>query len=95
MYNIDNNILEFSCILSIVYTRIFVYNSTRKQEMTSPIQKNLVSQVLQSPINPTRTRRATERREVALMYSDYGFVLEGIEYATESEAREALAEMQA
>lgn len=29
------------------------------------------------------------------MYSDYGFVMEGIEYATESEAREALAEMQA
>ena len=27
--------------------------------------------------------------------SDYGFILEGIEYATESEAREALAEMQA
>lgn len=31
----------------------------------------------------------------ALMYSEYGFVLNGIEYATESEAREALAEMQA
>jgi hypothetical protein len=29
------------------------------------------------------------------MYSDYGFILEWIEYATESEAREALAEMQA
>lgn len=29
------------------------------------------------------------------MYSDYGFILEGIEYATEAEAREALVEMQA
>lgn len=29
------------------------------------------------------------------MYSDYGFVLNGIEYATEAEARKALAEMQA
>ena len=29
------------------------------------------------------------------MYSEYGFVLNGIEYATEAEAREALAEMQA
>lgn len=29
------------------------------------------------------------------MYSDYGFILDGVEYATESEALEALAEMQA
>ena len=36
-----------------------------------------------------------EKKGGALMYSDYGFVMEGIEYATESEAREALAEMQA
>ena len=25
------------------------------------------------------------------MYSEYGFILDGVEYATESEAREALA----
>jgi hypothetical protein len=36
-----------------------------------------------------------EKKGGALMYSDYGFILEGIEYATEAEAREALAEMQA
>lgn len=81
-------------ILRIAYSLVLVYNAYCKQEMTSPIQ-NLVSQFLQSPINSTRTRRATERREVALMYSDYGFIMEGIEYATESEAREALVEMQA
>lgn len=29
------------------------------------------------------------------MYSDYGFILDGVEYATESEALEALAEERA
>jgi hypothetical protein len=29
------------------------------------------------------------------MYSEYGFILDGVEYATESEAREALADERA
>ncbi len=29
------------------------------------------------------------------MYSDYGFILDGVEYATEAEALEALAEARA
>lgn len=93
MYNIDNNILEFSCILSIVYTRIFVYNVYCKDEITSHL-KSLESQNLQSPIKPTCPTH-DGRKGGGAMYSEYGFVLNGIEYATEAEAREALAEMQA
>lgn len=86
--------LRYLFILRIDNNPLSEYNPNCKQEIASPIQKHCISS-LQSPINSTRTRRATKRREVALMYSDYGFILEGIEYATESEAREALAEMQA
>lgn len=94
MYNIDNNILEFSCILSIVYTRIFVYNSTRKQEITSPIQKPCISILTVSNQFDAHATRDGKKGGGA-MYSEYGFILDGVEYATESEAREALAEMQA
>lgn len=80
-------------ILRIAYNLVLVYNAYCKQEMTSPIQKPCISS-LQSPIKPTCPTR-DGKKGGALMYSDYGFILEGIEYATESEAREALAEMQA
>nr|DAJ99388.1 MAG TPA: hypothetical protein [Caudoviricetes sp.] len=56
--------------------------------------KNLVSQVLQSPIKPTCPTRDGKKGGGA-MYSEYGFILDGVEYATESEAREALADERA
>ena len=52
--------------------------------------KNLVSQVCS--LQSIRRARDARRKEGRCAYV---FILEGIEYATESEAREALAEMQA
>lgn len=81
-------------MLRIAYSLVLVYNAYCKQEMTSPIQKSCISSFTvsnQADVHATHDGK----KGGALMYSDYGFILEGIEYATESEAREALAEMQA
>lgn len=89
-----NNVVKILFMLRIAYSLVLVYNAYCKQEMTSPIQKPCISSFTvsnQFDVHATRD----EKKGGALMYSDYGFILEGIEYATESEAREALAEMQA
>lgn len=80
--------------MRIAYSLVLVYNAYCKQEMTSPIQKPCISILTVSNQFDAHATR-DEKKGGALMYSDYGFILEGIEYATESEAREALAEMQA
>lgn len=86
--------LRYLFILRIDNNPLSEYNPNCKQEMTSPIQKPCISSFTVSNQFDAHATR-DEKKGGALMYSDYGFVLEGIEYATESEAREALAEMQA
>lgn len=88
------NILRYLFILRIDNNPLSEYNSYCKDEITSPIQKPCISILTVSNQFDAHATR-DEKKGGALMYSDYGFILEGIEYATESEAREALAEMQA
>lgn len=81
-------------MLRIAYSLILVYNAYCKQEMTSPIQKPCISSFTVSNQFDAHATR-DEKKGGGAMYSEYGFILDGVEYATESEAREALADERA